>query len=305
MNAKSFASAFAAMLFACVPVLLAADDAETTTDVKAKDNVLRSSVIDGMTVKNAEDEDLGEVTDIVIDVTSGDVHYLAVSYGGFLGLGDKLFAVPVDAFRLTRGEDANEYYLTLPVDEKTLKSAPGFDQDNWPDFADKSWDEKINKHYENYLHHPQADDAADIDVQAGDVDVAIDLNRDDASDRVLDRKGDANRDRAEGAQTTTAENTIHRVSELTGMAIMNQSNEEIGEVYDFVVDLTKGKVNYIAMSRGGVLGIGDKLFAIPFDEIDCRRGEDGEYFLVVKMDEKSLENNPGFDQENWPDFAAQ
>lgn len=294
MNVKVLATAFTATLFACVPVLMAGDDAETTTKVKAKDTVLRSSDITGMTVKNAENEDLGEINDVVIDVTTGDVHYLAVSYGGFLGLGDKLFAVPVDAFRVTRGEDADEYFLTLPVDEQTLKSAPGFDQDQWPNFADKSWGDKINTHYEKYRHHLQEQGGPDVDVQAGDVDVSIDLNRDDAS----------NRERLENRQKTTPENTIHRVSELTGMTIMNQSDNEIGEVYDLVIDLTKGKVNYIAMSHGGVLGVGDKLFAIPFNEIDCRRGEDGEYFLVVKMDEKSLDDSPGFDQDNWPDFAA-
>lgn len=301
MNAKLLLAAFAATIFACGSVLMAAEDDETATNekdvAKTRDTVQRGSELTGMNVQNAENEELGEVSDIVIDVTSGDVHYLAVSYGGFLGLGDKLFAVPVDAFRLAKNEDGDTYHLVLPVDELTLKKAPGFDEDHWPDFADKTWSDKINKHYEKYLHHQGTTGSAEFDIEVGGVDVSVDLNadrEDAANDGAVEDRG----------ENVAAEDTIHRLSELTGTTVRNKSNKEIGEVYDFVIDLPGGKVNYVAISHGGILGVGDKLFAIPFKEIECRQGDDGEYFLVVDMDEEAIENLPGFDQDNWPDFAV-
>ena len=297
MKAKALLTTIAAVMFAGAPVLMAAEDSEGSTKEKARDTVQRSSILTGMSVRNAENEDLGEVNDIVIDVTTGDVHYLAISYGGILGIGDKLFAVPVDAFRLGQDEGSDSYHLVLPVDEITLKKAPGFDQDQWPNFADKSWSDKINKHYEKYLHHQGTSGSAEFNLEVGDVDVSVDLNadRDDAASDV------AENDRAEKA---VAENTIHRISELTGTTVENKSSKAIGEVYDFVIDLPRGKVNYVAISHGGILGVGDKLFAVSFDEIECRQCEDGEYFLVVDMDEEAIENSPGLDQDNWPDFAV-
>jgi hypothetical protein len=78
------------------------------------------------------------------------VRYLALQYGGWLGLGSKLFAVPVERFQVHRFKDSTKYYLTVDISEATLKSAPGFDSNNWPDFAtDTQWHKKIQEHYQN------------------------------------------------------------------------------------------------------------------------------------------------------------
>lgn len=106
----------------------------------------RAGEIIGMKIKNAAGKELGTVNDIVLDVTKGNVRYFAVSYGGFLGLGDKLFAVPPQSFEWHRDGDTN--YLVLNLSEERLKNAPGFDQDNWPNFAtDAQWREKIETYY--------------------------------------------------------------------------------------------------------------------------------------------------------------
>lgn len=107
----------------------------------------RSSQIVGMRVKNAQDENLGTVNDIVIDMEAGKVRYLALSYGGFLGLGDKLFAVPHDAFQVRRDENAEAVHLVLDISTEKLKEAPGFDQNNWPNFADAKFTSTIDEFY--------------------------------------------------------------------------------------------------------------------------------------------------------------
>jgi sporulation protein YlmC with PRC-barrel domain len=108
----------------------------------------RASTVIGMTVKNAAGKDLGTVNDIVLDMGTGHVRYYALSYGGWLGLGDKLFAVPHKTFQVRRFADSDKHYLVLNVSEEKLKNAPGFDQNNWPDFAnDAQWREKVDRYY--------------------------------------------------------------------------------------------------------------------------------------------------------------
>lgn len=108
---------------------------------------LRASSITGMPVRNAANDNLGSINDFVVDMPSGKIRYLAVSYGGFLGLGDKLFAVPPSAFRLMHDADRDRHYLVLDVTEDRLKNAPGFDQNNWPDFADATWQKQVDDYY--------------------------------------------------------------------------------------------------------------------------------------------------------------
>ncbi|MCC6859534.1 MAG: PRC-barrel domain-containing protein [Bryobacterales bacterium] len=105
--------------------------------------VLSASTLIGDGVRNLQDEDLGKVEEIMIDLDSGRVAYVVVSFGGFLGLGSKLFAIPWDAFRL----DSDREVFILDVDRQALENAPGFDKDNWPDFADREWGSQIHSYY--------------------------------------------------------------------------------------------------------------------------------------------------------------
>ncbi|MHB1678509.1 MAG: PRC-barrel domain-containing protein [Sulfuriferula sp.] len=94
-------------------------------------------------VYNHKEEDLGEIKEIMLDIPSGKVAYAVLSFGGFLGMGEKLFAVPWDALTL----DADNERFILHVDKDRLKSAPGFDKDTWPNMADTSWAASIHDYY--------------------------------------------------------------------------------------------------------------------------------------------------------------
>jgi len=104
---------------------------------------MSAGTLAGDRVRNSADEDLGTIEEIMIDVTSGRVAYAVLSFGGFMGMGNKLFAVPWNA--LTLDEDQHEFILD--VDKNTLENAPGFDKDNWPDMADSNWGSQIHSHY--------------------------------------------------------------------------------------------------------------------------------------------------------------
>ena len=107
--------------------------------------VSRASKIIGTNVKNPNGDKLGDIKELVLDPESGQVVYVVVSFGGILGVGDKLFALPWKALHWTRDK---EYYV-LDVDKSTLKKAPGFDKKHWPDSS--KWDqlrEEVNEFYQ-------------------------------------------------------------------------------------------------------------------------------------------------------------
>jgi sporulation protein YlmC with PRC-barrel domain len=130
-------------------VLLAVSYTASAVDIPTKKvgvaKSFRASKLTGLSVKNTEGESLGSVEDIVMDVESGKVAYVALSFGGVFGVGDKLFAVPYRQMKFMHGKD--EMYFVLNVPKDRLKAAPGFDKNNWPDFADPSWMKTIDDFY--------------------------------------------------------------------------------------------------------------------------------------------------------------
>lgn len=105
--------------------------------------IISAGTLMGDSVRNSAGEHLGKIEEIMIDVNNGKIAYAVLSFGGFLGIGDKLFAVPWDS--LTLNSAAQEFILD--VDKEVLEHAPGFDKDNWPDMADASWHTEIQNHW--------------------------------------------------------------------------------------------------------------------------------------------------------------
>ena len=97
----------------------------------------------GNDVYNKDGEQLGDVKEFMIDMASGKIAYAVLSYGGLLGMGDKLFAVPWSALVL----DTTHKRFTLNVLKAALKDAPGFDKDHWPSMADPTWASGVHKFY--------------------------------------------------------------------------------------------------------------------------------------------------------------
>ena len=97
----------------------------------------------GDSVVNASEEDLGDIKEIMLDMQTGQVAYAVLAFGGFLGIGEKLFAVPWQALHL----DTVNKRMVLNVEKERLRSAPGFDKDSWPDMSDVSWAGGIHSFY--------------------------------------------------------------------------------------------------------------------------------------------------------------
>lgn len=110
----------------------------------------------GDDVYNHNDEDLGDIKEIMLDMRTGQIAYAVLSFGGMLGMGDKLFAVPWENLTL----DTINKRFQLNVDKEELKNAPGFDKDNWPDMASDAWNEQMTQFYGSTARHGMANTMA-------------------------------------------------------------------------------------------------------------------------------------------------
>lgn len=105
---------------------------------------LSATSITGTNVTNLQNESLGEIEDLMIDLNTGRVSYAVLSFGGILGIGDKLFAVPLESFSV----DADNENFVLNMDKDRLEDAPGFDKNDWPATSDTGFRDRVYSYYE-------------------------------------------------------------------------------------------------------------------------------------------------------------
>jgi hypothetical protein len=97
----------------------------------------------GNHVYNHHDEHLGDITELMLDVPGGRICYAVLAFGGMLGLGEKLFAVPWEALTL----DTVSRRFLIDITRLRLQVAPGFDRQAWPDMADPTWEKGVHDYY--------------------------------------------------------------------------------------------------------------------------------------------------------------
>jgi sporulation protein YlmC with PRC-barrel domain len=115
----------------------------SNTTVETHPNVLSATAVIGDNVVNRTGETLGKIEELMLDLEKGRVAYAILSFGGFLGMGEKRFAIPFEALKL----DATREHFTLDVDKDKLKNAPGFDKNHPPQASDRTWGAEVYKFY--------------------------------------------------------------------------------------------------------------------------------------------------------------
>lgn len=104
---------------------------------------LSAGTLKGDTVTNLEGDDIGTLEEIMIDLDTGRVAYVVLAAGGFLGVGEKYFAIPWGMV----GVDTENQQVVIDLDEETVDNAPGFDKDNWPE-ANDAWLREVYVYYD-------------------------------------------------------------------------------------------------------------------------------------------------------------
>jgi sporulation protein YlmC with PRC-barrel domain len=106
-------------------------------------DVMAASTLDGNSVLSSDGHDVGSLKEIMLDVASGRIAYAVLSSGGFLGIGDKLIAVPWSALTL----DTDNKCFRMAATAEQVRHSPGFDKDAWPSMADRTWATTVHQHY--------------------------------------------------------------------------------------------------------------------------------------------------------------
>ena len=93
---------------------------------------------------------------------------------------------------------------------------------------------------------------------------------------------------------------VMAAASLDDTKVYSSDGEHVGEIKDIMIDVPRGRVAYAVLSRGGILGMGDKLFAIPWSALTL---DTDRKCFILNVDKEALKNAPGFDKDNWPRMA--
>jgi sporulation protein YlmC with PRC-barrel domain len=102
-----------------------------------------ASALYGNKVVNRKEETLGSISEILLDVSCGRIAYVLLASGGFMGVGERLFAIPWNALR----PDMDRKCFVLDAERSDFANAPSFDKDHWPNVPDAQWHEELHRYY--------------------------------------------------------------------------------------------------------------------------------------------------------------
>jgi sporulation protein YlmC with PRC-barrel domain len=263
----------------------------------------KASELIGMEVQNYQDEKLGTVEDLGVDMESGRVVQVILSSGGFIGIGSSLTAVPPGALH----HDVAAEVLHLKADKAKLESAPKFDADKW---AESSSSNHLAAVYRLYGEEPAFNFIGPGETRReGQRNQADQRNRtDQAADarNVGTRNNDQARDQSRSARARQAMipaerlGQLQQASKLIGMTVKNRQDETLGDVENLLVDLPSGRLVAVVLSSGGFLGMGDELSAVPPTALQFSADRDS---LQLDATKEKLSSAPHFKASQWPDFA--
>jgi len=210
-----------------------------------------------------ETETIGEVGDIVLHADDNRIAYVVLHYGGVLGVGEKLFAVPWDALEPTMNFDGldtsmdlgEDQALFINVPKAQFENAPGFDSDNYPGEPDPMFASST-------ATEPSPEDDGEAD----------------------DEPSVAGREGEEAAKD--ASDWERRLTSLIGTNIQGTVGEEFASLEDVIIDSREGRVVYGIVAYGGTLGLFDKKAAVPWESIEVRPADE---ILAMDTTEEKLE----------------
>ncbi len=232
------------------------------------DGPVKATDLIGLKLENREEQKVGSVADLALDLQSGQVVQVLVSTGGFLSLGQRTVALPPSLFRY----DAPGKPLRLNLTADRLRAAPSFEMSRWADYYQSDAVAASNRDY--------ADEST----------FAVGTPAYRASALLA---------RSDGARSGGM-GFVQKASKLMGLPVKNLADEKIGGIENLIVDLPAGRIVAVIVSSGGFLGLGDTLSVVPPGALRFNDAHD-----VVRLDttKETLASAPRFKSGEWPDFS--
>jgi sporulation protein YlmC with PRC-barrel domain len=185
----------------------------------------------GKSVVSPQGDKLGKIEDVVIH-PGGEVAYAVLSFGGFLGMGDKYFAIPWSSFKhehegamhnpedkttgteksTTGMREKKSEPLVLSIDKERLKNAPGFDKSHWPEMANTDWAKDVDNYYGTTANAHRSDTGRPVEASSA--------------------RGSA---------------MIWKLTDLKGVDVKAPDDTKLGDIKDVAID-TNGRVCCVVLS---------------------------------------------------------
>lgn len=253
----------------------------------ADDEVINASVT------NMQQENLGSIDALVIDLQSEQVVYGVVSFGGFLGIGDEMHVVPWNAFVARPLYDG----LVLNVTREQLQRQESFRRDQLPDFGDRQWGQRMHQEYGTRPYWEQRRDRRWMD-----------------DDRPRGRLQSLQQPQQQQPPRTPRdpdeptypgmETNFVTTYDMIGMTVENRQGENVGTIRDFAFNLQTGEVEYVVMGYGGWLGIAETHTAVPLGAFQPHAFETDNPRMILDITQDQLRGAPEYQMDHWPRRGA-
>jgi sporulation protein YlmC with PRC-barrel domain len=257
-----------------------------------KDTIEASRLI-GMAVKNHQNEKLGKVVDLAVDVESGRIVEVILSRGGFPGVKDTFTAVPPEAFQ----QDAGHKVLLLNASIAKIYDAPGFDFAKWnlctqsnrvievygyyglrPYFVPEHGEYRTTSVGGIFASSLPRNSDETINTSGGrtvetvhNQKIARDLE--ETNNPVLTQYPEGtwttNQLTHKDGTTSTWSSFVYvqQASQLMGKPVTNLQDVKLGKVNNILVDLPAGRIAAVIISSGGFIGMAERLSAVSPTEL--------------------------------------
>lgn len=221
----------------------------------------------GAAVEDMHGERAGKIEDLIA-FKDGTILFVILSPEGDAGDADRLFPVPWDLVHTSGNVIADQPSregFALNLDNKRLKGAPSFEKTKWPSDMHAQVLDDAERYYENLRH---------------------------VSGRPVE---------ASAAMTPPA---LVRISKLDGSNVESATGEDLGMIKEALVDIVAGRVSYVAVSIGGVLGVGESRLAIPWGAMTPADGARRSKFILT-VSKEQLDRAPRFraGAEHWKEMS--
>jgi hyperosmotically inducible protein len=290
-----------------------------------KDTAKASDII-GMTVKNYQHEKLGKVENLAVDVESGRIVQVIISSGGLMGMGETLTPVPPGALHHEVGQKA----LHLDASMEKFNAAPKCDNAKWDEDTQSN---RVSEVYGYYGQQPYfarngyetiKTDAALANSLPRNMDGTINTaggrpaetahnlevarNVEEQNNNVSTRNPDGTWTRTYYSNGNRAKSSwsnlgyVQKASKLMGTSVSNLQDEKVGNVKNFIVDLSGGRIVAVIISSGGYMGMDGELSAVPPTALRYNTENTEHDSLQLDTSKEMLANSPHFQANQWPDF---
>lgn len=216
-------------------------------------------------------DDIGEINEVVL-TRSGDVQSVIVGVGGFLGIGEKDVAVNLDQLQFVTEEgEIDDYFLVIKASTAGIEDAPSY---------------QTVMSSDGDMQEPEMDDTAMADT--ADMDATAPMTMDSERTPLM-----APSVAVDGYSDVTPEDL--NTEDLTGARVYGISDEDIGEVSELLIG-TDGQIERAVIDVGGFLGMGEHSVAIPVEELQIVRQNDGDDLRVyIDNNQEALEAQPEYE----------